>query len=194
MVNKMIKQMTITDLKKELKQLDQKELIELVCTLYKSNPKNKELISANFLVDQYKMDTLEKYKHDMYQMFFPKNINKSLSLKSAKSLITEFKKIGDKEMVLDLMLFYVECGTEYTNMYGDINEAFYNSIASVFDDFVIGLNDYDSHSAYMKFEDRIERLISKAVHVGWGFGDYIIDTAYEIAWYGEDFEDDEEEC
>ena len=26
------------------------------------------------------------------------------------------------------MLFYVECGIEFTNMYGDINEAFYYSM------------------------------------------------------------------
>ncbi|MBN2285259.1 MAG: hypothetical protein JXQ26_08785 [Tissierellales bacterium] len=40
----MIKPMTITELKKELKKLEQSELIELISGLYKTNDKVKEIV------------------------------------------------------------------------------------------------------------------------------------------------------
>ena len=60
------------------------------------------------------------------------------------------------------MLFYVECGVEFTNMYGDINEAFYYSIESMFADFVRVLNSLDSEAYYIP----IQKILFRCWEVG----------------------------
>lgn len=182
----MTKPMTLTDLKKELKTLDHVELVDLVLTLYKANGKTKELINTRFIGEKYQEDALESYKKKMNDEFFPKNMRKMPSLKAAKSLITEFKKIGSFEMVLDLMLYYVECGTEFTNDFGDIDGPFYDSLCSVFDQFVDQLNLKGTEDIYIKFQNRIDDLRASSSNIGWGFGDDILNKSYEIEWAFED--------
>ena len=182
----MIKPMTLTDLKKELKKLDQAELIDMISTLYKSNEKAKELINTRLIGEKYQQDVLGSYKKKMHDEFFPKNMRKMPSLKVAKALITEFKKIGSFEMVLDLMLFYVECGTEFTNEYGDMDGPFYNSLCSVFDQFVDQLNLKGTMDIYNKFRNRIDDLILSSSNIGWGYGDFISNKSFEIEWSLED--------
>jgi TusA-related sulfurtransferase len=49
----MIKPMTLTELKKELKKLEQSELIELISSLYKTNDKVKEILNVQFVGEEY---------------------------------------------------------------------------------------------------------------------------------------------
>ena len=182
----MTKPMTLTDLKKELKKLDHAELIDLISTLYKSDDKTKELLNTRFIGEKYQQDALDNYKKKMREEFFPKNKKKATSLKVAKSLITEFKKIGSFEMVLDLMLYYVECGNEFTIEYGDIDGPFYDSLCSVFDQFVDQLNLKGTEDLYSKFRNRIDDLIFSSSNIGWGYGDFITNKSFEIEWSFED--------
>ena len=48
------------------------------------------------------------------------------------------------------MLYYVECGVEFTNLYGDIDERFYSSLESMFADFVMILNSMENDSFYRR--------------------------------------------
>lgn len=178
--------MTLTDLKKELKKLDHTELTDLISTLYKSNDKVKEFLNTRFVGEKYQQDALDTYKKKMNDEFFPKNMRKMPSLKAAKSLITEFKKIGSFEMVLDFMLYYVECGTEFTAEYGDMDGPFYNSLCTVFDQFVDQLNQKGTEDLYCKFQKRIDDLIFTSSNIGWGYGDFISNKSFEIEWSLED--------
>ncbi len=182
----MTKPMTLTELKRELKQLDHKELIQLISDLYKSDRKVKEMLSARFVGEEYQQALLSEYKKKMEDVFFPASMNKPLSLKNAKALITDFKKNGSLEMTLDLMLHYVECGNEFTNTYGDIDDQFYGSLCSVFRRFIDELNTKGTESMYRAFEERIDNLKSSARHIGWGYGDYIREKSYEIEWLDDD--------
>ena len=178
----MDKPMSMSELKRELKQLDNSELIELISNLYKANDQVKEMMQAKFVGEKYQVDALEAYKKKMYAEFFPHNMRKALSLKTAKALITAFKKVGSFEMVLDLMLYYVECGDAYTNAYGDIDGPFYDSLCSVYDQFIDQLNAKGTEVLYITFKDRIDRLMSSASNVGWGYGDFINDKSFELEW------------
>ena len=178
----MIKPMTITELKKELKEREHSELIELILSLYKANDKVKEILNAQLIGKKYQEEALDIYKKKMYVEFFSKNMRKMPSLKTAKALITDFKKIGDFEMVLDLMLYYVECGNEFTNEFGDIDGPFYDSLCSVYGQFIEQLNFNGKEDLYFKFKERIDNLISSSSNIGWGYGDFIFDKSLEIDW------------
>lgn len=57
-----------------------------------------------------------------------------MSLSTGKAAISAYKKtINDTEGLLELMVFYVECGNKFTVDYGDIDEQCYYSIETMFE-------------------------------------------------------------
>ena len=80
------------------------------------------------------------------------------------------------DSLIDLMLYYVECGVEFTNEYGDINENYYLSLERVFRD---SMELIDIHSLHDMFKDRALTILGDTVNIGWGFHDTIGDFYYE---------------
>ena len=58
--------------------------------------------------------------------------------------------------------------------FGDINEAYYNSLESVLHEMTQLLRKKDP-TLYQQFRERIQRLDAHASHIGWGYGDYLRD-------------------
>lgn len=126
--------MNLTTLKNSLKELDQKELIGLVADLYKLNSEVKGYLSSRFAGDDEVAVLYEKAKKVVQNDFFPDRGIGKLGLSKEKEAITSFSKMTcDEFRTLDLMLFYVEIGTEFASLYGDIGENFYNSMNGMFD-------------------------------------------------------------
>ena len=162
--------------------MEHSELSELILGIYKTNDKVKEILNVKFVGEKYQEELLESYKEKMFAEFFPKNMRKIPSFKLAKAMITEFKSVGNFEMVLDLMLYYVECGTDFTNQFGDIDGPFYDRLCTVYGQFIDQLNLKETEDLYMKFKERIESLISSSSGIGWGYGDFIYDKSFELNW------------
>ncbi|HEY5556232.1 DUF6155 family protein [Acetobacterium sp.] len=185
----MIKPLTVTELKKELNKIDQKQLVEIIVSLYKNDEKAKDILCLRLRGEDYQNELLKKYKTKMYDLFFPRSNPTMSFLKSAKALITDIKKIGDDEMSLELMLYYVECGNEFTNAYGDIDGPFYNSLTRMYEQFVNQLNAKGTESINLKYQERINDLVASSADIGWGYGDYLLEKSYEIEWFGEEEND-----
>lgn len=85
----------------------------------------------------------------------------------------ELKKLGTrKELLADLMLFYVETGVEFTNKFGDIDEPFYNSVAIVYSQ---ALTLMKKEKILNKFSDRAKKVVDDTRGIGWCFHDYLED-------------------
>ena len=120
-------------------------MVTIVCKLYKASKQAQRLIDVELRGDIAEEQLVTECKKRIHAAFF----GSRLSLKNARTIISDFKKVSkNRENVAELMLHYVECGVEYTSMYGDINEAFYYSIESMFSDFVRVLNNLDSEAYY----------------------------------------------
>jgi hypothetical protein len=52
-----------------------------------------------------------------------------------KAINSYSKTSGDFEGKMELMLFYVENGVEFTNEYGDIDEEFYDKVTDMLEKF-----------------------------------------------------------
>lgn len=89
------------------------------------------------------------------------------------------KATGNLEGTIDLMLAYVENGTEFTREFGDINESFYNSLESMLNELAELLVGSD-RELYPKFRERIQRLATRARDIGWSYGDALRDQAYRL--------------
>ncbi len=158
--------MGLTDIKKELKNLDKDNLIDLVLDLYKKNKSVKEFF--DFYVNPNEKELLAKYKDKVYEAFFPKRGDR-LRLSDGKKAIADFRKLGtSNDLLTDLMLFYVETGVECTNEFGDIDEPFYNSVASVYSQ---ALTIMKKEKILDQFSDRAKKIVDDTRNIGWGFHD-----------------------
>ena len=71
------------------------------------------------------------------------------------------------------MLYYIECGTEFTLTYGDIDEPFYNSLSSMFDQTVNEVKKLTKNETCKDFTYRLQEIVNDATNIGWGYGDEV---------------------
>ncbi|MEH6579651.1 MAG: DUF6155 family protein [Amphritea sp.] len=119
--------------------------------------------------------------------FFPKSqyADPPCRLSVAKKAISDYKKTSSSDTNLaDIMFFYVECGVEFTNTYGDINERFYSSMESVYIsvcEFIVKSNQENN------FQERALNIVTDTSGCGWGFHEALVETYYE---YFDDLDED----
>ncbi len=152
---------------------DKTELIKLITDLYSLNTANK-----NFIYTRYSsINPIEPYKEIIRQSLYPDiGRNMRLSLSKAKKAISEYRRASnDPKGVLELMVYYVECGNQFTVEYGDVDEPFYYSIESMFTKIIEMLPQFDK-TTIDSYLLRLENLVEKAKNIGWGYYDYLVDV------------------
>ena len=82
--------------------------------------------------------------------------------------------------MLELKLYFAECGTEFTNMFGDIDEAFYNAVCSAFHD--VAAAAAEDERLFLKWGDRLKNIIGDMGGIGWGVYDYMEEEYMIIPW------------
>ena len=82
-----------------------------------------------------------------------------------------------------MQLFYVECGIEFTNTFGDIDEKFYNDMENMYETVVETLAKKDDKEMIEKFLPRLEKAISDATGVGWWFSETLDEILIELETY-----------
>jgi hypothetical protein len=155
-------------------------LIALVKDLYEASPDNRDFLHARFQAEENAGAALEKYRRKIVEQFFPARGDGKLKLGEARKAIRDYRKAtGNLEGTIDLMLTYVENGTEFTQEFGDINEPFYNSLESVLNE-MAQLLLRDGTELYPRFRERVQRLATHADGIGWGYGDALRDQVYHL--------------
>ena len=178
------KKLTQAQIKKALSQMEKTELIDIICRLCKSSDEAKDQVNLILGNDSFVDDALVETKKKIRNQFFPARGFGKLNLSKAKSDISAFKKIcNDPVKLLELQLYYAECGIEFTNEYGDINENFYNSIGGMFEKVVKELIKTGNRDLIIEFEPKLKKAAEDTRYIGWGFGDWVRDSYSEIEDY-----------
>lgn len=178
--------MGLSAIKSELKKLDKDKLIDLITDLCKKNKSVQEYF--DFYANPNEDELFNKYRTKVYEAFFPKRGDK-FNLKVGKQAINDFKKLGvSSDYLSGLMLFYVETGVEFTNLYGDVNESFYKSLATTFVD---SLSLMQKEDLLDKYEKRVDKVVEHSSRIGWGFYDFLVQIW--IDFYPIDDSDDEQQ-
>ena len=160
--------MGLREIKKELKKLDKKELINLISELYKKDKSTKEFL--DFYVEPNQKEVFFKYKDIVFEVFYPVR-GDELKLKNGKKAISDFKKFSpSSQLVAELMLFYVATGVDFTNDFGDIDEGFYSSLETTF---VAAMKLLEKERLLEEYAEQVAIIVNKASGIGWGFHDYI---------------------
>ncbi len=167
---KMPVKLTKTALNKHLKQLSHDQLIDLVKACFGVSKDMERYLAVKILGDEAVESIFQEYRKKVEQEFFPERGHGKLGLKAAKNAISEFGKLtGDIKRSLELKLIYVENGIRFTLAYGDIDERFYNSMASMYADIINQVNEDETGELFDEFEERLETVVMNTKEIGWGF-------------------------
>jgi len=157
-------------------------VIALVKDLYDHAADNRDFLEARFQAEDSGGAALEKYRQKIIGQFFPRHGNGigKLKLGEARKAIRDYRKAtGNLAGTLELLMTYVENGTQFTCEYGDIDEGFYNSLDSVLAEFA-RLLIKEGPEFYPRFQDRLQQVESAASNIGWGYCDSVRDQVHVL--------------
>lgn len=171
--------MTWSDIKKRLGNLSEREVLALMKNLYELSPQNKSFLEARLAPGHGA--ALEKYRSQIRVAVDPK-WGDDVQLRMGKKAISDYAKANPNDITgkVDLMLFYVECGTRYTLDYGDIDGPFYNSLSSMVER-ILQIAPQLPPEGFQQCLARMDALASKGRRIGWGYGGHLTKAANELA-------------
>ena len=179
-----MKNVGVRELRKYLKELNKKELEDEIVHIFKNFSSVKEYYSS-IINPEFNKTLLEKHKKMIVKEFIPVGNRFSLSYKTCRDVIKDFKKVcKQKDLVADLMFYYAEVGIEFTNTFGDIDEQFYNNIETAYENSLIYVFDNNIED---DFRYKAYNLMEEGQGIGWGFSDFLADTYYNF------YQDDDDE-
>jgi hypothetical protein len=165
-----------SQLQSRLLTLNKDDLLKVIQDLYQLNTDNKVFLNSHLGMEDPEI-LAQPYRKIIKQVFNPDRGFPNLSLRSARKALNDFGKANaNSEAIVDMMLYYVEQGVICTNEYGDINEAFYNSVEGVFEDAIALIKKTGNPELIEAFRLRIKRIVANTSGIGWGFHDFISDV------------------
>ena len=165
-----------------LRNLEPEEMLELFQQLYLLSQDNAEFIDSQF--KSPKGDKLlEGYRERIIQEFFPdRNPHDSFPrMGKIKQWIRDYRKgTGDLAGTTELMMTFQEQGASFTLQYGDIDERFYDSLLSGWNDLEKMLTK-DAPELFPAFRERMLEIVKPTYgRIGWGYGDGVYLAVYDI--------------
>ena len=167
---------TITNLKKQLSQKSKEDLIKEIATLCQTFPQVKEYYKAQGSDVQ---ELLKKYK-DIIEKEFDTGKKRGLPkarFSVARKALNDFKKLtDDSELIVDIMLTYVESISGFNTEYGPDAEEFYTRPEDMFET-VLAL--IKKNKLLEKFQQRAYDIVENATEA-WGHRDSLEERYEEV--------------
>lgn len=133
----------------------------------------------------------EAAKKKILIQFYPDRGEPKMKFAEAKKAISAFAKLSNNQVrTIELMIYYVELGVQFTNDYGDMYESFYNSMESTYQTTLQKIAADGTGGLYHMFREKLMAIVDNTQNVGWGFHEGLADIYYS---YVGGFEEDEDE-
>ena len=160
-----------SDVKARLEALDRKGLVSLLGDLYDANVANRRFLHSRMIPGSR---AIEEYRRLVADAIYPDPFSKRrVSVRDAAAAIVEYRRsTGDASGTVDLMLTFVEAGTEQAADLGYGDEAYFDALQIRLDAVA---KEFDTLPAEMRanVRARLGRIQMRARDVGWGFGDAV---------------------
>ena len=158
-----------SDIKKSIAGYDRAALVGLISDLYASSAQNKSFLHARFSTGEEGLKSFKKIIEDnLYPDIYR---NKPVQIGKAKKAISDYTKAaGEPKGILELMVFFVETGTEFTVNTGGMDGVLYLALVRMYDkalDLVLTMDEETIDEYYNRFED----LVTSTCNIGWGYHD-----------------------
>lgn len=149
---------------------------------------DNNLVYKNINLGTEKVKTFKAIIQESLYPKYPEHFSSGAMAASSRTINALKKNGGTPSEIADLMLFYVECGTQFTCSYGDIDEDFYTELENAFEDLLIFLKENKETNLLDTYKYRINALVKEADDcVGWGYPDQLKD--YLMMHFPSDFKE-----
>jgi len=156
------------------------DLIGLIKELYEASPENQLFLQSKLLGSADIESVLKPYRERIVRQFNMRRGDPRLDLKEARAAIREFKKAtGSVAGTIELMLTYIEYGTSFAAEYGEATSTLFSSLTSVYEE-MTDLLYGEGRELYPRFRERIQKLAEHSGSIGWGYGDFLSERAFEL--------------
>jgi hypothetical protein len=165
---------TWSELKRGIAGLAHPDLVELVRDLAAYSPDNRLFLAARSHDEELRHAALEEYRWRIVEQFFPDRGYAKLGLGEARRAIGDYRRAtADPVGTLDLMLSYLEAGTEFAAEAAGLDQAYFRSMLSMLDDVVTLLHRPGGVALFMRFRDRLASLARTVPQGEPGFADAV---------------------
>lgn len=160
---------TWSDVRAKLADLDRTSLLGLVKDLYGASKANQAFMHARFGLGA---DVLKPYKAKIHRWLWPDVLkNQDVSASKAKKAIADYKKaIGRPEGLAELMVFYCERASDFSNAFGFADEAHFNALVNMFEQ-ALKISATLQINQREVLLDRLDDVRSISHNFGYGVGD-----------------------
>lgn len=167
-----------SNVKASLSSMDRTGLVGVIRDLYDASPANRRFLHARFVPAAA---TLEEYRDVVDKAVFPDPFRQRPNrLRDAAAAITDYKRsTGDLVGVVDLLLTFVEAGTEQAADLGYGDETYFSTLERKLAE-ALSLLESLPDEARGKAAARFIRLAKYHEEIGWGYGDYLADIAARV--------------
>jgi hypothetical protein len=167
-----------SDVKARLEAFDRKGLVSLLGELYNANVANRRFLHSRVTPGRR---AIEEYRHLVAGAIYPDPFSKRrVSVRDAAAAIVEYRRsTGDASGTVDLMLTFVEAGTEQAADLGYGDEAYFNALQIRLDAVAKEFATLPA-DVRAKVRARLGRIQMRAQDVGWGFSDAVDDVIHAL--------------
>jgi hypothetical protein len=173
-----------------LKKAEKGELIDLIRELYGHSVGDRMLINSRYLGEGTKAKKgklLEKSRKIIKEEFLTEKRLVKIHYSIAERAISDYSNAsGDFVGTLDLMLTYVEEGVQFANIFGVIDDEFYDNVEGMLDRFCEQLKTEEGQKNYPLFRERMHKACQDSENIGWGFEEMICVHVSDIEEFFED--------
>ena len=165
------------DVKRNIKDFNKDQLLDLIGDFYRLSTNNKEFFHTRFSLSQ---DLSESYRRIIQDSIHPYlEDNETLNIGLAEDAIERYSKaIDDIKGETELMVFFVECGNNFTLSYGDIDDDFYDSLLLMYEKAIQNVTELSPEEQKV-FKERLHEIMESASGIGWGYYDGLRALYYE---------------
>ena len=159
------------------------ELVGLVQDLYQFDADNADFLHARLLSGTTVEDGLTPYKERIRKAVSPAQPwRQDVRLAAGRKAISDYKKAnGDLRGLLTLMVYYVQCGHDFTLEFGDIDETFYDGLCSMVEGIKERLLTEDDATLTAAFLPLLVKEFERIDgQMGWGYPDELRDHIDEL--------------
>ena len=163
------------NVKSKLAELDAAALVALLRDLYQASPENRRFLHGRFLGSQAEQ---ENYRRLIADAVYPDPLSRNpVRLGEAERLIRHFQRAtADRAATVDLMLTFVEAGTEQAAGLGYGDERYFAALERTLKATVDELPGLPL-PVQAEAAERVRKLVRRAAVVGWGYGDAVEEIA-----------------
>ena len=167
-----------SEVKARLGALDRKGLVSLLGDLYDANVANRRFLHSRLTPASR---AIEEYRRLVADAIYPDPFSKRrVSVRDAAAAIVEYRRAtGDASGTVDLMLTFVEAGTEQAVDLGYGDEAYFDALQIRLDAVA---KEFDTLPADVRenVRARLDLIQVRAHDVGWGFGDAVDELVHAL--------------